>query len=297
MTFGELKKKYSRGVKLLQDEGYYTRVVDEIALLVKYFDSNYFYHLLTENIFDDIKGTFRSFIIKELPDVYRKLQQDPTRPLDEFFKREYNSLVILKSCTLNIRYQVSGLMRFEQTRNLPFKSTYLQGVHRKLNGKIQEYYRELSENYKQYFREQFVHTPITHSRISIHCMEQLMHDIDEHFIQHLSRFQALHEAIAFVHDYMILQLRGLIHQRITAIFHNNGNRIERLVNYFIEDLKRDFIRMLDRQLRKGKEFEWIRRGLLLFLDSNRFEDLLRKVIFQSLVIHQTSPRRLNRTAG
>ncbi len=297
MTIGELKKKYARGIRFLQEEGYYTRVIDEIALLVKYFDSNYFYHLLTENIFDDIKGTFRSFINKELPLVYRELEKNPAQPLENFFNRNYNSLDILKSCTLNIRYQVSGLMRFDQTRNLPFKSTYLQGVHRKLNGKIQEYYRELSEHYKLYFRDQFVNTPITSSRISIQCMETLMKDIDEHFLHHLQKFQALHEAIAFVHDYMILQLRGLIHQRITAIFSNNSHRISKLVDYFIDDLKRDFIRMLDRQMRKGKDYKWVRRGLLLFLDSNRFETLLRKVIFQSLIMHQSHHSHLNRTAG
>ncbi len=297
LDLATLKRRYADGVKLLQEEGIYPRVVEEIALLVKYFDSNYFYHLLTENILDDIKGTFRSFILKELPPVYEELQSDPTQPLEPFFRREFNSLTILKSCTLNTRYQVSGLMRFSQTRNLLFKSTYLQGVQRKLNGKIQEYYRELSENYKQYFRNQFIHRSITASRISIQCLEDLADEMESHFVVPLRKFLALQQAVAFVHDYLMLQLRGTVHERITYIFQNNGKRVERLVEYFIQDIKCDFIRMVDRQLRKGKPFAWIQRGLLLFLESNRFETLLRKVIYQSLIVHRPPRARIKHTAS
>ena len=297
MDLSTLKARYASGVQLLQQEGIYPRVVEEITLLVKYFDSNYFYHLLTENILDDIKGTFRSFILKELPQVYTELYTNPAQPLEPFFRREFNSLAILKSCTLNTRYQVSGLMRFSQTRHLLFKSTYLQGIQRRLNGKIQEYYRELSENYKQYFRNQFVHRSITASRISIQCLEDLAEDVESHFVVPLRKFFALQQAIAFVHHFLLLQLRGTIHERITAIFQNNGKRVERLVTYFIEDIKCDFIRMVDRQLRKGKTLPWIQRGLLLFLESNRFENLLRKVIYQSLILHQPPNSRLKKTAG
>ena len=297
MTLGELKKKYHRGVRFLQAEGYYTRVIEEIDLLVKYFDANYFYHLLTENILDDIKGTFRSFVNKELPKVYQEIVENPAQPLTVYYERQYTSLMILKSCIGNMRYQVSGLMRFEQTRTLPFKSTYLQGVHRKLNGKIQEYYRDLSEHYKAYFRNQFVQPAVQNGRISLQCLERLMAEMEDHFITPLQRFMVLQEALAFVHQYLVLQLRGKIQERISAIFNGNSSRINRLMEYFIHDLKCDFIRMVDRQHRKGKDFEWIRRGLLLFLDSNRFDGLLRKVIFQSVIVPRVPPKMVKRDAG
>ncbi len=297
MDLSTLKNRYAAGVNLLQQEGIYPQVIEEVALLVKYFDGNYFYHLLTENILDDIKGTFRSFILKELPAVYEQLRANPTQPLEPFFQREFNSLTILKSCTLNVRYQVSGLMRFSQTRNLLFKSTYLQGIHRKLNGKIQEYYRQLSEHYKQYFRNQFVHRSIHPSRVSIQCLEDLAEELDNHFVMPLRKFEALQQAVAFIHGFLLLQLRGTVQERMTYIFQHNGKRVERLVTYFIQDIKCDFIRMLDRQLRKGKPFSWIQRGLLMFLESNRFESLLRSVIYQSLVVHPPRHNRVKKSAS
>ncbi len=282
MDLTTLETKYANGVQLLKQYGYYRRVVEEIHLLVKYFDTNYFLQLLTENIFDDIKGTFRSFVQKELGAVYEALQTDPTLSLTPFLEREFNSLTILLSCSLNVKYQAGGLMRFEQTRRLPFKSTLLQTIHRKLNGEIQEYYKELSDNYKKYFRRQFSAPMNSDSHVSIHCIGDLQKSFEECFLVQMKKFYTLSEAIQFIHEYFIMELRASIQERVSTIFLERQDRMARIMNYFVNDLKRNFIRVLDRQLRRGKSFKWIQKAFLLFLDSPRFEDLMRRVIYQSL---------------
>ena len=282
MDFKTLEKKYAHGVALLKQYGYYEQVLEEIHLLVKYFDTNYFLQLLTENIFDDIKGTFRSFVQKELKTVYEELHENPTLTLSPFLEREFNSLTILLSCSLNVKYQVSGLMRYEQTRRLPFKSSLLQAIHRKLNGEIQEYYKELSDNYKKYFRRQFSAPMNANSHVSIHCIRELQRSFEECFIDQMQKFYILSEALQFVHDYFIMELRVSIEERVSVIFQARRDRLQRIMTYFIEDLKRNFIRVLDRQLRRGKSFKWIQKAFLLFLDSPRFEELMRRVIYQSL---------------
>lgn len=290
----DLEKKYPNGVRLLKSQNFYNRLLAEANLLVKYFDNNYFFKLLTENLFDDIRGVFRAFVNRDLKLVYEELNQNPTQPLEELLNREYTSISILKSCMMNVKYQVSGMMRLEETRSLHFKSTFLQFIGKKLNGEIQELYRELANNYKQYFRKQFTFSNNSGSHVSLKCIEKLNKDYQSHFIETIFKFYHLSEAIHFVHDVLILELQMGIHQRISSIFYDNQEKMAKLLNYFIDDLKKNFIKTMDRNIRAGKDYAWIQNAFLLFLEGERFENLLRKVIRQSLTVIYTHHIRPNK---
>ncbi len=280
----DLEKLYPHGVKLLKEQQFYERTLSEVNLLVKYFDNNYFYKLLSENIFDDIRGVFNSFINKDLKRVYEEIRANPVQALEVYLERDFDNLAILKSCSMNVRYQVSGLMRLPQTRTILFKSTFLQFVYRKFNGEIQIVYKELSQNYKKFFRRQFAFSNNSGTQISIDCIEKLSAEYRSHFLDVANRFYYLGEGLNFVHDLFLMELRKYVQQRVGGIFYENQEKMSRLLNYFIDDLKHNFIRELDRQCRSGRDFFWIRKGFLKFLDSARFEKLLRRVILQSLTV-------------
>jgi len=278
----EIETRYANGIELLRKSGYYDRLIEEVHLLVKYFDNNYFFQLLTENLFDDFRGVFHSFVNRDLKLVFRELEDNPTQSLENFLNREYTSLSILKSCTMNVNYQVSGLMRLEQTRKLQFKSTFLQFISRKLNGEIQALYKELSHNYKKYFRKQFIFSDNSGSHVSLVCMEKLDKEFQAHFLTVMQKFYHLYEALNFVHDLFIFELRKTIYTRISSIFYENQEKMSKLLNYFIEDLKQNFIRMLDKNMRKGKDYPWIQNTFTIFLESERFQKMLSRVISQSI---------------
>ncbi len=283
MELDKLEQKHKAGVQILKEREFYDRLLSEIQYLVKYIDNQFFHNLFVENLFNDMRGVFGSFIRQDLKKVFEEMIENTQFPLNYFLDREYMHLTILRRCTTNLRYQVKSLVRMPQVKSLEFKSSYLQMVSRKLNGEIQNLYRILSENYKQYFRLQFTSLHKNENRISLNCMEDLKSNFDQYFITIMNRFYQLLDAIVFVKDLFYMEIENEIRNRIASLFFERQDRLEKIVDYFIDDLKKNFIRTVDRSIRRGKDYDWIKRGFEQFILSARFEKLLRKVIINSLV--------------
>ena len=284
MDLKSIENRHKTGVTLLKECGYYERLLSEIHLMIKYIDNQFFLHLFSENLFSDIRGVFRSFVRQDLRKVYEELSNRPDLPLTLFLEREYMNLEILRKCSSNLRYQVKSLVRLPGVRQLEFKSSFLQSVSRKLNGEIQELHRILSDNYKIYFRQQFSIPTNNEQRVSLGWIEKIGQDFDASFLSVMRRFYRLSDAILFVKALFQLEMENEIRNRISSLFFDRQEKFEDILDYFINDLKKNFIRTLDRHLRSGKKIEWIQKGFEQFIDSTRFESLLRRVIYQTLAI-------------
>ncbi len=282
MEIQELERKHQSGVQLLKERGYFERILPEIRLLIKYVDNQFFLDLFSQNLLDDMRGVFRSFVRQDLYHVFREMQEYPTFSLTELLERDYPNLMVLKKCTTNLRYQVKSLVRMPQVLDLEFKSSFLQAVSRKLNGEIQELYRLLSENYKQYFRLQFSMPRKHESKVSMRCIQNLEKNFSEYFLNIMDRFYQLADAIQFVRELFKLEMENEIRNRIAMIYFERQERLEQVIDYFINEVKRNFIRTLDRHLRSGREYDWVARGLQKFIYSPRFEKMLQRLIFQTL---------------
>ena len=283
MELKDLEKKHKAGVELLKERGYYDRIVPEVQLLIKYVDNQFFLDLFSQNLLDDMRGVFRSFVRQDLYHVFQEMQEDPGISLNELLERDYPNLMVLKKCTTNLRYQVKSLVRMPQVLDLEFKSSFMQAISRKLNGEIQELYRHLSENYKKYFRLQFSLPRKHESKISMRCINHLEKNFSEHFLDIMNRFYQLADAIQYVKELFKLEMENEIRNRIAVIYFEKQERLEQVIDYFINDVKRNFIRTMDRHLRSGREYEWIANGLQKFIDSARFEQMLQKLIFHTLM--------------
>ncbi|GAB4330471.1 MAG: hypothetical protein Kow0037_06240 [Calditrichia bacterium] len=292
MELKDLESIHKYGVELLQERGYYERLISEIQYLLKYIDNNFFLELFSENLFDDMRGVFISFVRQDLRIIYQSRQKDRDLPLSVFLDQEFINLNILLKCTSNLRYQVKSLSRMPQVKQLQFKSSFILMLHRKLNGEIQALYKTLSENYKQYFRGQFSGPEKTEGTISLGCLDQIHEDIDQYFLSVMSSFYQISDALRFVQRFFKQELEAEIRNRIANIFFEHQDRLEKIMDYFIDDLKKNFIRTMDRHQRSGKSFEWIERGFEKFIYSTRFEKLLRRVIYQTLAILRDRTREL-----
>mgnify|MGYP005835231209 CR=1 FL=1 len=287
----ELENKYRSGVELLREKEYYDQILSEVYYQIKYLDSNWFIHLLSENLFSDIQGVFSLFIREDLKDIYEELRTVKNFSINTFANRKYVNLEILLKCSTNLNYQVKSIMKSPEVRNLKFKSRFLEIISRKLNGEIQLYFKKLSENYKKYFRKKFTFDFNEKSLVSLQCLHQLVIDYDENFLSIINQYQALSSAIHFVNDLFTKELENKVSQKIQPII-NHQDKFNRLIHYFINDLKRSFIQSLFQQVKKERSFDWIKSGLELYIHSERFSRLLKKVIFQTFSIisstHATS---------
>lgn len=292
MEIFDLEASHKSGVELIKEREYYDRLVSEVQFLIKYIDNQFFQDIFTENLFSDMRGVFSTFIRQDLRKVYNEMRENPNVPLADYLEREYMNLTILRKCTTNLRYQVKSLVRMRKVRALEFKSTFLQGVSRKLSGEIQALYRQLSGNYKQYFRNQFTNLHENEDRISFACVNSLKDHFDRHFITVMNRFYQLSDAIMFVQELFNLELENEIRNRIASIFFEKQDKIERVVFYFIDDLKKNFIKTVDRNIRSGHDYQWISRGFEQFIENDRFQKLLRKVILKSLISHRRGRQRI-----
>ncbi|RMG68715.1 MAG: hypothetical protein D6715_01540 [Calditrichaeota bacterium] len=281
-SVGQLEAHFSDAVNLLKEYGIYQRLQDEIRYLVKYFDQAYFLDLVTQNLVDDIRGVFYSFCNRELKEIYHQLKADPSRPLGSVMNQKSINIEIFRSCALNVRYQVSGLMRMDATHNLLFKSSFFQFILQKLNMEIQQIYRELTNHYKAYFRKQYLQEIQNNNQISLACIEKKEAQFDRSFLTPVRRLELLHRCIRFVQQLFRLQLKRAIQDQVTVIFQANQEKIRRALDYFLEDLKKDFIKTMERQMRSGKDYAWIQRGFHLFLSSERFETHLQTIISRAL---------------
>lgn len=284
MELDELEKKYRAGVSLLKERDYYSRLIDEIQLSIKYIDNQFFLEIFSENLVSDLRGIFSSFVRQDLRKIAQEMDGNSGISMNDFINREYMNLTILKKCTTNLRYQVKSLVRMPEVKELEFKSSFFQAVSRKLNGEIQEIYRILSQNYKHYFREQFSGPAKEEDKISIACIESLSQNFNEHFIRVVNRFYQLYDAIKFTRALFRLELEAEIRNRIATIFFERQDRMEKVLDYFVNDLKTNFIRTMDRHRRSGRNLEWIQSGFESFLSNPRFVDLSRKVISQTLAV-------------
>ncbi len=284
MELIDLEKKHRNGVALLKERGYYDRITSEVQLLIKYINNQFFLRLFADNLFSDIRGVFGAFIRQDVVKLFEEMQYSPETPVNIYVEREYMNLAILQKCSTNLRYQVKSLVRMKRVKDLEFKSSFLQAVARKLNGEIQELYRLLSDNYKQYFRMQFTSLHKNEDKVSLGCIENLNQNFDEHFLVVMRRFYQLSDALNFVRALFKLELENEIRNRIAAIFYDHQDRLEQVIDYFITDLKRNIIRTMRRNLREGRSLKWIQKGFLQFVDSTRFETLLRRVILQTLLV-------------
>jgi hypothetical protein len=284
MELKELEQKYQAGVKIIRERGYYPRLLDEAHYLIKYIDSHFFLELFSENLFCDIRGVFGSFVRQDLKKVYNDMKNNPTIPIGFYLEQKYMNLVILQKCASNIRYQVKSLIRLRKVKELSFKSRFFTEVSRKMEGEIQENYKLLERNYKVYFRERFSRKPSSEDKISLKCVDETAELYDKQFLQVFNRFLSLSQAINFVREVFSHYLEIEIRNHLATVFYERQDKLERVIDYFINDLKRNFIHTMSRHLRKGRSFEWIRTGFQQFIDSERFEMLLRRVILQTLSI-------------
>ncbi|OGB65696.1 MAG: hypothetical protein A2Y94_04890 [Caldithrix sp. RBG_13_44_9] len=286
----ELEEKYRPGVELLKEKGYYEQTISEVYYLIKYLDANWVVRLLSENLFSDIQGVFSLFIREELKDIYHDLEVAGDLPLNDLLNRNYVNLEILLKCATSLNYQVKSIMKTPDVRNLKFKSRFLEIISRKFNGEIQSYFKILQENYKKYFRKKFTFDFKEKNIVSLQCLRNLASDYDMNFISEVLHFQALSAAIHFVKDLFMKELENKVNQQIQPIV-NHHHKFNKLIIYFINDLKRSFIQSLIQQFRKGKNFDWIKSGLEEYIHSERFARLLKKVIFQTFsIIHTSRPR-------
>lgn len=293
MELAELEKRHRLGVTLLKERDYYDRMIAEVRLLVKYVDSQFFLKLFRDNLLDDMRGVFRSFVRQDLKEIYEELQKAPYTPINSFLERDFPNLAVLRKCTTNLRYQVKSLVRMPPVQALEFKSSFLQAVARKLNGEIQELYRLLSVNYKQYFRLQFSMPHKHEDKVSMSCINHLDKNFSSYFLEIMERFYQLADAIHFVKALFKLEMENEIRNRIAAIYFESQERLEKVINYFIEDIKRNFIRTLDRHMRSGRDFEWILKGFQKFIYGPRFEQMMQRIIIHTLA----SQRRRRFTAN
>jgi len=288
-AFDKLEEKYQDGIKLLKGMGYYQPLVSEIECLVKYLDDQLFIHLLSYNIFSDIQGVFSTFVRTDLSKVYAEMLKYPDIPANQIYKQNFTNLEILHKCVTNITYQVKSLVRLPQMRNLTFKSRYLKAMSRKFSGEIQMEYKKIADNYKKYFRRRFSERKSNAEVISLNCMRELVEDYNTHFGKPLTEFQELSQALNYIREFFIYSLENRIRNNIFPIF-NSQDKFPRIIDYFINDLKRNFIQILFRQHKNGKSFVWIQKVSLEFIQSERFEMLLKKVILHTFSIMLKNPR-------
>jgi hypothetical protein len=286
----DLEEKYRPGVELLREKGYYEQTISEIYYLIKYLDNSWFVHLLSENLFSDIQGVFSLFIREDLGDICHDLGQTGDIPLDDLLSRKYVNLEILLKCATSLNYQVKSIMKSPEVRNLKFKSRFLEIISRKLNGEIQSYFKILLENYKKYFRKKFTFDLKEKNIVSLRCLRDLSSDFDLTFLTTVNQFQALSDAIHFVRDLFLKELEHRVSEQLQLVL-NHQHKFDKLINYFINDLKRSFIQSLIQQFRKGKNFEWIKAGLEDYINSERFARLMKKVIYQTFsIMHSNRPQ-------
>ena len=284
-TLQELEKQYTDGVNLLKQEGYYQEIVEEIHLLVKYLDSQWLTQLLSENLFTDIQGVFLIFVREDLKEIYAELKYQEEEFLVTLFKRDSVNLRILRKCSTSLTYQVKSIIRMPAVRDLAFKSRYLENISRKLSGEIQRYYQSLEQNYKEYFRKTFSRDSGQQNMISLGCLKVLERDFQEHFLLVTQKFPQLAQAISFVKDVFAMELESRVRRQL-SVFFSHQEKLDKLIDYFIDDLKRSLIQNLHRQIKQGRDYTWIRKGLENFIQSERFGTLLRKVIYQTFSIMQ-----------
>ncbi len=285
ITLPELEQRYAAGIELLKKEGYYQQTVAEIHYLTKYMDSQWLIQLFSDNLFSDIQGVFLIFVREDLKELYQELEKEPKTSLEKYFKLESNNLLVLRKCATSLVYQVKSIVRMPQVRNLTFKSRYLEALSRKLSGEIQKYYKVLVEQYKEYFRKTFSREEGKQTVVSLGCLRVLSQDYDFHFLTVTQRFVDLSSAINFVRDLFAMQLESRVTDQLAPFFRHQ-DKMNRLIDYFINDLKRSFIQSLNKQFRQGREYIWIRTALEEFIHSERFGRLLRKVIYQTMSILQ-----------
>lgn len=281
----ELVKKYKAGIELLKEQGYYHRILSEIYYLIIYLDHQGIISLLSDNFFSDIQGVFQIFVRDDLQQIFEEMKNNRDKSLEEYLKIPATNLIILQRCTTNLQYQVKSILRMPRIKNRLLKSRYLEFVSRKLNGEIQEYYRLLTENYKTYFRKKFSAGSNPGRAISLECLRQLTKEYDDHFTEAAQRFIHLSMALKFVRDLFQKEMEIKIRKHIGTIF-NDQQRLNKLIEYFISDLKRTIIQMTIQQSKNGKSFEWIEAGLQEFLRGERFQQLLKKVINQTFSLMQ-----------
>ena len=92
-------------------------------------------------------------------------------------------------------------------------------------------------------------------------------------------------AINFVKDLFKTEIESKIVNQLAPIF-DQQDKFHKLIDYFINDLKRNFIYALIKHQKNGKSYEWIREGMEAFIEGERFGALLQKVIYQTLSIMQ-----------
>lgn len=292
MDLTELEQRHKLGVQIIRERGYYDRLISEAHLMIKYIDNQFFLKLFSENLFDDLRGVFTSFIRQDLRSIYQEIVSRPDVPITVYLEREYMSLTILQKCTTNLRYQVKSLVRMKKVKSLEFKSSFLQAVSRKLHGEVQDLYHLLATNYKQYFRMQFTRLHQNEDRVSLKCIDNLSENFDSYFTSVMNRFYQLSDAILFVKEMLHYEIEVEIRNRIAALFFDRQEKMERIIDYFITDLKRNFIKTMERHMRSGRDFEWIEKGFNQFIQSTRFEALSRRIINQTLsMIRETHPTK------
>ncbi|GAB4367168.1 MAG: hypothetical protein Kow0042_07580 [Calditrichia bacterium] len=290
MEIKELLKKHHMGVELIRQRGYLDRLLSEVHLLVRYIDTKYFMRLFSDNFVDDVRGVFIAFVRQDLREIYEEMKRSPDVPLNVYLERDYMNLVILQKCATNLRYQVKSVLHMKKVRELEFKSSFLQLVSRKLNGEIQELYRILSNNYKQYFRMQFSSPANNENAVSLGCIDKLQQNFDESFLTIMNRFYQLSDAIRFVQKLFKYEIESEIRNRMAHLFYENENKLVRIVDHLIHDLKRNFIRTLDRHLRSGQDIERIEKGFVQYIESVKFESFLRRVIFHAFSLMKSQQR-------
>jgi len=293
-AFDKLDEKYREGIDLLKGMGYYQPLISEIECLVKYLDDQLFIHLLSYNLFSDIQGVFSTFVRTDLSKVYAEMLKYPDIPQKQIYKQKFTNLEILHKCVTNITYQVKSLVRLPQMRNLTFKSRYLKAMSRKLSGEIQMEYKKFADNYKKYFRNRFSGRKSQNELVSLNCLKELVDDYNIHFGKSLKDFQDLSQALNYMREFFVLTLENRIRNNISPIF-NDQDKFPRLIDYFINDLKRTFIQILFQQYKNGKSLVWIQKASLGFIQSERFGILLKKVITQTFYLMLKNPSMANST--
>jgi hypothetical protein len=281
----DLEEKYKLGIAFLKERGYYKQIVDEVFFLIKYIHPQMFVRLLSENLFNDMRGVFGAFAREDLRKIYQELQVETKFSVKEYLDKKYMNLIILHKCATNLDYQVKSIARMPEVKKLKLKSRFIETVSRKVNGEIQIYYRFLTDKYKKYFRLKFTQNPAKNDLISIHCIEKLALEYDDHFLTVSNRFQQLSMAINFVKDLFKTEIDSKIVNQLAPIF-DQQEKFNKLVDYFINDLKRNFIHALIKHQKNGRSYKWIREGMETFIEGERFGALLQKVIYQTLSIMQ-----------
>ncbi|RQW06677.1 MAG: hypothetical protein EH225_02890 [Calditrichaeota bacterium] len=282
--------QYKDGIDLLKERGYYHSLLSEIYYLIIYLDSQNITQLLSDNLFSDIQGVFSVYIRDDLRRIYEDLQESHHISFDKYLNKPSTNLIVLHRCTTNLEYQVKSIVRMPQIKNYALKSRYLESVSRKLSGEIQAYYKVLAENYKKYFRGKFSNIKSANGTVSLDCLKQLCRDYDNSFAVIARKFLQLSMALHFVEDLFRKELELKIRHQIQPVFQNR-KKLDKLIHYFINDLKRTLIQMVIKQTVKGRSFEWIESGLREFLEGERFQKLLKKVILHTFSVMQKNTRK------